>query len=200
MRLFLLLSAAALMMGADLPDAVLGRWRTVNVTKGGLGAMYEFKTGGVVLVRPGAIAPGTYRIEGNELVLPPLTEGGPENRQTMDMRVPGQVTCYKGQAKSMEMARVGKTPPGKPTLVGEWVAMREMDGQKMEMRMFFYANGKTLFLLPFQTQQAKYSVENGRMTIALPDGKTAEGPFTGSATALSIPSVRSGTQVKLQRY
>lgn len=170
------------------------------MTKGGIGAMYEFKTGGVVLVRPGAIAPGTYKIEGNEIVLPPLMEGGPPNRQTIDLSQPGRLILHQGKNVAMDLTRVGKIPAGKQTVVGEWTGMREMEGQKLEMRIFFYAGGKTLFMLPFQTQQAKYQIANGRMTLLLPDGKAAEGPFTVSGNSLSIPSIRAGNSTKLTRY
>ena len=134
------------------------------------------------------------------MVLPPLLENGPPNRQTMDLTKPGRLILYQGKEVSMDLSRVGKQPPGKPTVTGEWVGMRMMDGQKLEMRIFFYPGGKSLFLLPFQTQQAKYSINNGRMTIELPDGKAAEGPFSLRGNALSIPSVRSGKATQLTRY
>lgn len=200
MRLFLLFSAVSMLFAQDVPDALLGRWRTTAITKAGIGALYEFKTGGIVFIRPSAIAPGNYTVEGSDILLPPLTEGGPPNRLTMVFKSPGQITFYKGKDISMELSRVGKNPAGKPTVQGEWVGMREMDGQKLEMRMFFYAGGKSMFLLPLQTQQAKYTISNGRMTLILPDGKTTEGPFTLSGGALTIPSVRAGTSTKLTRY
>lgn len=200
MRLFLLICGAGLMLAQNVPDALIGRWRTVAVTKGGIGAMYEFKTGGVVLVRPGAIVTGTYKIEGNEMVLPPLMEGGPPNRQTINLANPGRLILFQGKEVSMDLSRVGKQPPGKPTVIGEWVGLREMDGQKLEMRIFFFAGGKSLFLLPFQTQQAKYQIDKGRMTLLLPDGRAAEGPFTLGGGALTIPSVRSGKSTELTRY
>lgn len=200
MRLFLLFSIALTMLADEIPPALLGRWRTTVVTKGGLGAIYEFRTGGVVFIRPGAIVPGTYKLEGNDILLPPLVEGGPPNRQTMDFSKPGQITFYKGKDVAMELSRVGKTPPGKPTLIGEWVGMRQLDGQKLEMRMFFYTGGRSLFLLPFSTQQAKYEINKGRMTLLLPDGKSAEGPFSVAGNTASIPSIRSGNATKLTRY
>lgn len=200
MRLIVLICVAGMMLAEDAPSGLLGRWRTVSTTKGGIGALYEFKTGGVVLVRPGAIVPGTYKIEGKEMVLPPLMEGGPPNRQMINLDQPGRLILYQGNNVAMDLSRVGKAPAGKPTVVGEWVGLREMDGQKLEMRIFFYAGGKSLFLLPFQTQQAKYQIANGRMTLLLPDGKAAEGPFGLSGGLLTIPSVRAGNSTKLTRY
>jgi hypothetical protein len=200
MRLFLLFSAVSMLFGQEVPDGLLGRWRTTVITKGGIGALYEFKTGGVVLIRPAAIAPGTYKLEGADILLPPLMEGGPPNRLTMIFESASRIKFYKGKDLSMELSRVGKAPAGKQTVQGEWVGTREMDGQKMEMRMFYYPGGRSMFLLPLQTQQAKYTISNGRMTLILPDGKTTEGPFTLSGGALSIPSIRAGNSTKLARY
>lgn len=42
--------------------------------------MFEFRDGGVVVFSPGAVVEMQYRIEGGELVLPPATHGGPEQR------------------------------------------------------------------------------------------------------------------------
>ena len=200
MRVLLLLGIACVVAAQEPPAGLLNRWRTTTVSKGGLGAMFEFRTGGVVLIRPGAVVDGTYAVEGNEMVLPPLREKGPPNRQTIDLKQPGKLRLLQGKQVSMDLTRVGKLPAGKPTVVGEWVGMRMMDGQNLEMRIFFYANGKSLFLLPFSTEQARYSVEAGKMKLTLPDGKVSEGPFQLKGNSLQIPSVRRGSVTRLARY
>ncbi len=184
----------------ELPQAMLGRWRTVASNEKGVGAMYEFKTGGVVLIRPGAIAPGLYALEGNQMVLPALQAGAPPNRQLIDLSQPGRLRLMQGNQVSMDLSRVGKAPGGKPTVIGEWVGMKLTEGQNLEMRIFFYPGGKSLFLLPFQTQQAKYAVDKNQMRITLPDGKIYEGAFTVSGKSASVPSVHNGISTKLTRY
>ncbi len=191
---------AALGFAEDLPEQLLGRYRTVVPNAKGVGALYEFKTGGVVLIRPGAVAPGIYEIDGNYMVMPALQQGGPLNRQSIDLSQPGRLRLMQGKEVSMDLTRVGKAPAGKPTIAGEWVGMKMMDGQNLEMRIFFYSGGKSLFLLPFQTQQAKYSVTQDQMRITFPDGTIAEGPFKATGTSLSVPSVRSGASTKLAKY
>ena len=200
MRVLLLLGIACVVSAEEPPAGLLNRWRTTVVSKGGLGAMFEFRTGGVVFIRPGAVVDGVYSVEGNEMVLPPLRENGPPNRQTIDLKQPGKLRLLQGQQVSMDLTRVGKAPSGNPTVVGEWVGMRKMDGQNLEMRIFFYASGKSLFLLPFSTEQAHYSVEGAKMTITLPDGKVSEGPFQLKGSSLQIPSVRAGSVTRLARY
>lgn len=200
MRLLWTLCLALPLVAADPPAGLLGRWYTVVTTKDSIGVMYEFKPGGVVLIRPGAVVPGTFKLEGGDILLPPLVEGGPLNRQSLDFSQPGRLLLRQGDRISMDLSRVGKSPAGKPTVIGEWSGMRNMDGGKLEMRLIFYPNGKTLFLLPFSNNQAKYGVDKGRMYISLPDGKTSEGPFTLTGNSLSIPSVRAGASTKLARY
>src|SRR3954454_13693205 len=76
-----MLSAAAFLTAADSSANLLGRWRAVETSRGGIGTMFEFRKGGVVEYSPGAVVEMSYRVEGNELVLPPGTEKGPEQRQ-----------------------------------------------------------------------------------------------------------------------
>ncbi|MCX6611030.1 MAG: hypothetical protein NTW74_09300, partial [Acidobacteria bacterium] len=173
---------------------------TVVPNAKGVGALYEFKTGGSVLIRPGAVAPGLYEIDGNYMVMPALQAGGPLNRQMIDLSQPGKLRLMQGKDVSMDLTRVGKAPAWKPTVIGEWVGMKLMEGQNLEMRIFFYPGGKSLFLLPFQTQQAKYSVTGDLMRITFPDGTLAEGPYKSVGTSLSVPSVRSGATTKLAKY
>ena len=200
MRVLLLLGIACVVTAQEPPAGLLNRWRTTVADKGGLGAIFEFRSGGVLFIRPGAVVDGGYSVEGSEIVLPPLRENGPPNRQTIDLKQPGKLRLLQGQQVSMDLTRVGKAPAGNPSIVGEWVGMRKMDGQNLEMQIFFYANGKSLFLLPFSTEQAYYIVEGARLKITLPDGKVSEGPFQLKGSSLQIPSVRSGTVTRLARY
>jgi hypothetical protein len=198
--MFSLIWLIASAVAEDLPQGQLGRYRTLTSNSKGLGAIYEFKSAGVVIIRPGAVAPGTYKIEGGQMLLPPLQPGGPPNKQLIDLSQAGRLRLIQGQEISMDLYRVGKAPAGKPTVVGEWVGMKMTDGQNLEMRIFFYADGTSLFLLPFQSQQAKYSVDKNQMKIILPDGRIAEGTFTVNGRKLSIPSVRAGMSTQLARY
>ena len=200
MRMFFVFCLAVVGMAEDLPQNLLGRYRTIASNAKGVGAMYEFKTGGVVLIRPGAIAPGLYEIAGSYMILPPLKAGGPVNKQLIDFSQPGRLRLLQGTEVSMDLSRVGKAPAGKPTVLGEWVGMKLMEGQNLEMRIFFYPGGKSLFLLPFQTQQGKYSVEKNIMRITLPDGKISEGPYKATGNELTVPSVHAGSSTRLAKY
>jgi hypothetical protein len=46
--------------------------------------MFEFRKDGMVDYSPGAVVEMKYRIEGDQLVLPPATINEPEQRQAME--------------------------------------------------------------------------------------------------------------------
>jgi hypothetical protein len=200
MRTVLVILCIASGFAQEVPKGLLGRWRTVEIAQNGMGAMYEFRPGGIALVSPGAIAPGKFTLEKDDILLPPLSVGGPANRQHVDLSRPGKLILSKDKQVAMDLTRVGKEPPGKPSIIGEWTGVKSMQGQTLEMRIYFYPDQSLLFLLPFQTQQVKYAISNNKMTITFPDGKVAQGPFSVSGNTISIPSIRAGVTSKLTRY
>jgi hypothetical protein len=73
----LLLAIVPLFAADDASTKLLGRWRSLETSKGGVGAMFEFRKDGVVDYSPGVVVEMKYRIEGDQLVLPPATVNGP---------------------------------------------------------------------------------------------------------------------------
>jgi hypothetical protein len=72
-------------LAAQAPSAsVVGRWRSLQTSAGGIGSMLEFRKDGTVASSPGAVVEGSYRIENNELVLPAGTQGGAEQRMRIE--------------------------------------------------------------------------------------------------------------------
>ena len=53
------------------PVNLTGRWRSVETSQGGIGAVYQFHADGTVDFSPGAIVDMPYRLEGDQLILPP---------------------------------------------------------------------------------------------------------------------------------
>src|SRR5229473_5716400 len=62
---------------------IVGRWRSLETSKGGIGAMYGFHANGVVDFSPGAVVEMPWRIENDQLVLPSATVGGPEQKKSI---------------------------------------------------------------------------------------------------------------------
>lgn len=156
--------------------------------------MLAFHSGSRVDFSPGAVVDSTYRIEGSELILPPATKHGPEERQKIDFI--GQNQLRMGQ---VAFTRLGASPDPQNLILGEWVAKREMDGHEMEVHYIFYTAGKLLFLLPFKTAPGRYVINGSLMKLELPQRRPVEGPFKIEGDTLTIPSP-SGSGSRFRRY
>ncbi len=190
--------AMAQQPAADSAAALLGRWRSVETSKGGIGAVYYFQADGTAEFSPGAIVDMPYRVEGDQVIFPPATIKGPEVNFTlswsgdrvMRLSAPGQVDEYQRQ---------GAAPDPRDPLLGEWLGSREMDGRKLPEEMFFYPAGKSLLLILFTTESGRYSVTNGRLVATFGGRGGLDGTFDIANGVLSI--YRGGGRVtKLARY
>jgi hypothetical protein len=176
---------------------LVGRWRSVETSKGGIGAVYQFNSDGTLDFSPGAIVDMPYRVEGDQLILPPATTTGPEMKSTLTWPT-NNVLRISTKGQSEEYQRQGTADP-RDRLLGEWLTWREMDGQRMPTEMFFYPAGKALLVIRFTTQQGRYSVTNGRLVGEFGGRVGLDGPFDFANGVLTIH--RSGGRVtKLARY
>jgi hypothetical protein len=131
------------------PQNLLGRWRSVETSKGGIGAMLTFQSNGVVDFSPGAVVEMNHRIEGSQLILPPATITGPEQRQQMEFHGEHQlrlITIAGGQRATLVLTRKGRVHDAANPILGEWVGSQEMEGRRMDAHYLFYPAGKGLFL------------------------------------------------------
>jgi hypothetical protein len=196
-----MLSAAAFLAADDSSAKLLGRWRTLETSRGGIGTMFEFRKEGVVDYSPGAVVEMSYRVEGNELVLPPGTDKGPEQRQTITwlgdnklrLRSPGE------PEPGQELVRRGPRKTSPSPIVGEWAGSRDMRGRKVDVRYFFYPGGRGLLLIPFLTQQGSYATSNGTIHLDWPGCPTPDATFRVDDDVLTFTP--AGSQpVKYARY
>lgn len=164
-----------------------GRWRPVVTSKGGIGAVLDFRAKGVLWVRTGAVVESVYAVEGNELVQPgPMVNSAPV-RLVIDLREAGVLRLWQGQKMAMEMRRVGEAGEG---LLGEWEMDREMAGQKLKMRMIYRADGKSLLVMPFRSDRGSWLVNGEKISVTLPNGKRLVGAYSLSEGKLVLPEGR----------
>ena len=104
--------------------SIVGRWRSLETSKGGIGVMYEFHSDGAVDFSPGAIVEMQWRIENNQLVLPSATVGGDEQKCTLQW--PSDSKWSKTEGGVTELTRVGDRSHADKPIVGEWIEHREM--------------------------------------------------------------------------
>jgi len=160
--LFAVLPLASAQLPAPSPaTSLIGRWRSLETSKGGIGAVYQFNADGTLDFSPGAIVDMPYRVEGDQLILPPATTTGPEMKSTLTFSG-DRVMRMTTQGETEEYQRQGAADQ-RDRLLGEWLTRREMNGQRMPERMFFYPAGKSLLVILFTTKHGRYSVTNGRL-------------------------------------
>ena len=197
MRKTLLLLFALVLANAQAPANLTGRWRSVETSQGGIGAVYQFHADGTVDFSPGAIVDMPYRVEGDELILPPGTTNGPEIKSKLT--VSGDALRLSAEGHLSEYHRRGKVQNVSDPLLGEWLGSREMDGRQMIEQMLFYPGGKSLLVILFATQRGIYSTTGGRLVATFGGRAGLNGPFDISEGLLSIH--RGGGRVtKLARY
>lgn len=198
MRKFLILLAILPLLADDDSTKLLGRWRSLETSQGGIGAMLEFRKGGVVDFSPGAVVEMKYRIEGDQVILPPATVNGPEVKQTLEWSGDDKLRL-KSADMSIELARQGSAPDAKVPILGEWTSSREMAGKMMRLRYFFYPAGKGLLLIPFVKQSGTYSIRGESIRLELPGHDLVEGKFKIDGGVLIIPGPHRG-ESRFARY
>jgi hypothetical protein len=193
----LLLFATLALANAQPAANLTGRWRSVETSQGGIGAVYQFHADGTIDFSPGAIVDMPYRVEGDKLILPPATTTGPETKSKLT--VSGDVMRLAMEGHLAEYHRQGAVQDPRDPLLGEWLGSREMDGRQMIEQMFFYPGGKSLLVILFTTQRGTYTATGGNLVATFAGRVGLDGAFDISGGVLSIH--RSGGRVtKLARY
>ena len=191
----ILLVAGQLLCADPPPKELMGRWRSFGTSSSGLGAMLTFHSNGVVDCIAGAVVDGTYRIEGDEMIVPPSSIKGPEVRQKMVF-----LGLDRLRMREVEWIRTGTAPDANHPILGEWTTRWEMSGRQGEARYLFYSAGKSLFLWPFvPLSPGRYSIKGSIMHLEVPDQPEAEGTFQIEGDVLTVPGP-NGSSYRLQRY
>ncbi len=147
--LIVLMALAVLpLLGADSPpQELLGRWRSTQTSKGGIGFILHFRADGTFDFSPGAVVEMPYRIESDKIVFPPATTDGPEQRLKLQFTGQGRLRLLGDPGE--QLTRKGTAPNPKVPILGEWEGKRDMGGHQVEVHYIFYPNGKCLLLIPF---------------------------------------------------
>jgi hypothetical protein len=197
-RLIVLAFAVAQFCAAQNGASLVGRWRSIETSKGGIGAMYQFHADGTVDFSPGAVVEMPYRVESHQLIFPPATTTGPEQKSSIALLGDDQLRIT-ADGGAEEYRRQGAVQDPGNRLLGEWLTSRDMNGQRVAVRIFFYPAGRSLLLIPFLTQSGRYTVSNGRLVATFGGQPGLDGSFDVADGVLSIN--RSGGRVtKLARY
>jgi hypothetical protein len=185
---------------SSAPAPIVGRWRSLETSKGGIGAIYEFHSDGTADFSPGAVVEMPWRIENGQIVFPSATTNGPEQKMTLKWLGDNQLSLVPaGESSGVELTRVGNRSDPADPLIGEWIESREMDGHKLQAHWLLARGGKGLFLLPFVTRHGRYSITDSDLRIEIPDATPANFIFKLKEDVL-ILSKPQGSSSRYARF
>ena len=189
---------AVLTFAAALPaqeaQSIVGRWRSVETSRGGIGAMYEFRADDTFSFSPGAIVDMPYRLEGDQIIFPAATTTGSEQKSKL-----GWNGRDAFRMDDIAYRRQGAAPDVAHPLTGEWTGAFQMDGKNMERRFIFDGAGHCLMLIAFQTRNGIYTARGGSLTARINGASALSGTFLFANGVLAIHGA-NGKITKLKKY
>jgi hypothetical protein len=189
---------AALMLAAALPaqeaQTIVGRWCSVETSRGGIGAIYEFRADGTFSFSPGAIVDMPWRLEGDRIVFPSSTTNGPEEKSKLE---------WSGRdafrMDGIAYRRQGAPPDAAHPLHGEWTGRFQMNGRDMERRFLFDSSGHCLMLIPFLKQDGIYTARGGNLAARIHGASALSGTFSFADGVLAVHRA-NGKVMRLKKY
>jgi hypothetical protein len=180
------------------PAGIVGRWRSLGASKGGIGEVWEFRSDGTVDYSPGAVVEMSWRIEDNQLIIPPATVGGAEQKYTLNWLRDNNLGLETEGAVT-RLARVGDRSNAGSPIVGEWIESREMNGRNLEARWLVYPGSKLLFIMPLAIQHGSYTISGTALQLKIP-GLTPEFRFNLADDVLALSAPKGGHESHYARY
>jgi hypothetical protein len=175
---------------------LLGKWRSVTTSKGGIGALLDFRPGGRFEYIPAAIVAGRYSVEEQRLTI--RDTGGEEI--VMNIEAIGTDVLRLGMPKagSLDLKRVGQAEDPEHPLLGAWVTVRTMEGLPSRGYYYFRSDGTETFTVPFRTDQCQYAITGDRIRLTYPRQASVEGAVRWEGDVLVLPW--RGGEAKFRRF
>jgi hypothetical protein len=180
--------------------SIVGRWRSLETSKGGIGAVFEFRSDGTADFSPGAVVEMPWRIENNQLILPPETDGGAERKANLKWLGDNKLSLVS-EAAVIELARVGEPANAGNPIIGEWIQGHWV-GLNLEARYLFYPGGKLLFVMPFAIHHGSYTISGSALHFSFPTWTPTPGNFRFKLTdnVLTLSAPKGGNESHFARY
>lgn len=139
-RDLLLLAPALLAPAHSAATPVAGRWRSLETTKGGIGAVYDITAGLRATYSSCAIVEMDYRLDDKVLTLG-------DQRVGIGWHADGGLQFAYGTNQIEDYTRQGKiVDPARPIL-GEWKGVRVMGGNRLPATLQFRESNKALLVI-----------------------------------------------------
>jgi len=182
---FVILAASA--VGQSRHNQLVGRWRSTDVSPTGISAIFEFHDDNRMDSYSAAISEERYRLVGTDTIVL-QTKNGQETREVeWDSEDRARIED-EAAGKSIELVRLGKIPDSKNPLVGEWSTTREWNGGKYPARVFFFREGKVLWLATLRTEHGRYLIQSNTIRLEVPGRPVVKGGFAATENRLILPN------------
>jgi hypothetical protein len=181
---------------------LMGKWRSVETSKGGIGAVLNFRTNGSFDYSPGAVIGGTYRIEQNR-VITSYENGDPETTMTINSLTAETLRLGAPESAgtpggSFDLKRVGRPEDPNNLLRGVWVTVATMPGMPNHGYYYFRSDGTSTFNIPFRTDRCTYALTGDRIRLAVAGRSSLEGQVRWEGDVLVLPWRRG--EAKFKRF
>jgi hypothetical protein len=182
--------------GEERGSKLLGKWRSVTTSKGGIGALLDFRPGGRFDYIPAAIVPGQYSVEEQRLT---ITDSSGE-QTVMNIEAISREALRLGipKAGSLDLKRVGQPEDPEHLLLGVWVTVQAMEGLPSRGYYYFRSDGSETFTVPFRTDQCQYAITGDRIRMTYPRRGSVEGAVRWEGDVLVLPWSRG--EAKFKRF
>jgi len=138
---------AAKAIGETSIKRLIGVWESPDTTKGGLGAIYEFREDGGLMVGMGALVNMTY-------------DPQDPNLQQLMMHPGDKSLDHDGQPQ-----KIMDGPVGSPSYVGVWKFRHYTGGFAFQQ---ITADGRIMLRVPFPMPWGRYEVKGNKLSIIQP--------------------------------
>jgi hypothetical protein len=199
LSLVILITSATLAIGQPQQNSLLGRWRSTEASPAGVSAIFEFHADHQLDSYSAAISEGRYRLVGTDTILFQSKNG--QEKQEVEWDSQDRVRIEDEAAgKSVDLARLGGIPDGQNPLIGEWSTTREWKGNRYPARVFFFSDGKVLWITALRTDHGRYSVENKSIRLEIAGRPEVEGSFAVTKDRLTLPNPKNSGPYSFDRF
>ena len=177
---------------ADSPDALVGRWKSTDVSGAGVRAIFVFGKDKVLDTYSAVILEGTYRLVGTDTIIL-QTKGSREQKLELEWDNDSRARIEDEAAgKVIEITRAGKRVNSGNALVGEWEGTHEWNGKVYPARALFFADGRNIWIVNLRVETGRYNTKGQTLRFEIDGRQPIEGSFSVTGDRLSLPNPRGG--------
>jgi hypothetical protein len=159
--------------GETSPKRLIGVWESPDTTKGGLGAIYEFREDGGLMAGMGALVNSIYDPQ------------DPNLKQFM------MQPDSKGPDDDNRPKKIMDGPAGSPSYVGVWKFRHYTGGVAYQQ---FTADGRIMLRVPFPTPWGRYEVKGKILRIIQPECRPVDVVYKVTEKTLELTAPGKKTQ------